>query len=108
MLTIKTFAPLLAVALIGAGAAHAQGAEQAIQFDGQMHAMAKECAGYTAEQLAELKAKYRAKATEAGVSEAHFNTHFKAGQEKALAKYNAATPAEQQAGCNQARMLAGF
>lgn len=108
MLLNRISAPLLAAALIGAGAAHAQGAEQAIQFDGQMHAMAKECAGYTPDQLAELRETYRAKAIDAGVSEANFNTHFKAGQEKALAKYSAATPAEQEAGCKQARMLAGF
>ncbi len=102
----KIIAPVLAVAVLVSGAAHAQGgAEMSIQFSGSMHAAAVRCGDYNDEQLAKMKVAHQAAATDAGVSLANFNNHFKIGYDKGIARFDAASPDEQKAGCDQASML---
>jgi len=72
---------------------------QLAAFSGQMHAAAKVCGGYTAEQLAEMKRQQREQLSEQGFSAAAFDKAFADGERKGAERWKSLSSAEQEAAC---------
>lgn len=98
-----------AVLLLCAPVAMAQGVPYGdlASLGGSMQAVAEVCGGYSAKQLAQMKAEQRRIAVQKGISPAAFERAFKTGYAKGKARIAKANPAQKQRMCRDVRAMAG-
>lgn len=73
---------------------------------GSMQAAAETCGGYSAAQLAQMKAEQRRIAVQKGISPAAFERAFKSGYAKGKTRIATASPAQKQSMCRDVRPMA--
>lgn len=80
-------------------------AEQLAKLGGQMHVAAKNCGGYTDEQLEAMKAEQRKKAVEIGMSAETFDKVFTEGARTVTERWQKMSESERSAACAEIKQM---
>ena len=75
------------------------------EFVGAMHAMAKECRSYSADQLKEMKAEQQSSSLAGGLSAEEFDTIFTKGYEGTKVKSAAGDDSQKMTMCEQLKKM---